>query len=82
MKKRLSDRPQVFSKQTAMFADPNRVKKSAAGQQGAAGEMPVQFAALADRVDETSIELHTQIQEYAEKHNVSYEQAADIVTAS
>lgn len=76
MKERLSARPVIFAQRGTTFADPARVKKIDIGK------VPVEFAALADKVDPTSVELDKEIREYAEKNNVSYEVAAAAVTSA
>lgn len=75
MKERLSARPVIYQKNTT-FADPGRAKKVDIK------DMPVAFAALADKVDPMSVELDKEIREYAETHKVSYEIAAAAVTSA
>ncbi|MDQ5985876.1 MAG: hypothetical protein CSYNP_01593 [Syntrophus sp. SKADARSKE-3] len=44
-------------------------------------DIPSEFAGVANRVDETSIDIDAEITAYAEKHNVSYEIAATAYAA-
>jgi len=77
MKDRLSKRPVIVSRGKT-FADPNKSKIHNTDQ----APVPDKFAEIAHQVDPASVELDAQIKAYAEKHNLSYEQAADqFVTA-
>lgn len=69
-RERLSARPKA-SQPSGQWATPDRAKpKTATGR-----EIPVEFASMAGDVMEDSVVLDAEIQEYAAKHNVSYEEA-------
>ena len=72
MKTRLMARPQIFKPATGSFASRQKAAPIAEG----AAVMPVEFSEMSGRVDPASLEVHRKICEFAEKNNITYEEAA------
>jgi hypothetical protein len=78
MKTRLESREPIFLSRKEMFADGRKVSK----KDIKIGEVPAEFSEVANKIDPMSLETDKAIREYAEKHKVTYEEAAQAYAGS
>jgi len=78
MKARLESREPIFLSRKEMFADGRKVAK----KDIKIGEVPAEFSEVAGKIDPMSLETDKAIREYAEKHKVTYEEAAQAYAGS
>lgn len=78
MKARLAAREPIFLARDGVFADPKKAPESKLKPQ----DLPGEYADVAHRVSEVSLDLDKEIREYAEKNKVSYEEAAQAYAGS